>query len=124
MERSCFKVDYGVNRIINRVEKAKPSYLERIAEEKARKEMPEEKQEIIEEKEETEREPLSGIANTIMIRKSKRKFLVVSLNPLCCDENGNALNSEEASHHQSIPQTVEVPISQKQEEGTPKSTKK
>ena len=124
MERSCFKVNYEVNCIINRVEKAKPSYLERIAEEKARKEMPEEKQEIIEEKEETEREPLSGIANTIMIRKSKRKFLVVSLNPLCCDENGNALNSEEASHHQSIPQAVEVPISQKQEEGTPKSTKK
>ena len=71
-----------------------------------------------------EREPLSGIANTIMIRKSKRKFLVVSLNPLRCDENGNSLNSEEASHHQSIPQTVEVPIPQKQEEGTPKSTKK
>ena len=41
MERSCFKVNYEVNCIINRVEKAKPSYLERIAEEKARKEMPE-----------------------------------------------------------------------------------
>ena len=112
---------------MNRVEKAKPSYLERIAEEKERKENPPEKSEEVKETEETEekeREPLSGIANTIMIRKSKRKFLVVSLNPVCCDENGNSLNSDTASQHQSIPQTVEVPLSQKQEEGAPKSTKK
>ena len=73
-----------------------------------------------------ELEPLSGIPNTIMIRKSKRKFLVVSMNTILRDENGCYLGETDVSN---IPQTVEVPVKQKASgdsatEEKPVSTKK
>lgn len=57
-----------------------------------------------------------------MIRKSKRKFLVVSLNTIHRDENGCYLGDVD---HTSIPKTVEVPITKKEDEpSAPRSTKK
>lgn len=36
-------------------------------------------------------EPLSGIENTLMIRKSKRKFLVVSEDPVIVNQIGKVV---------------------------------
>lgn len=105
--------------IDSRVEIAKPSYLERIKEDKESKNKPIEEPKV---EEEEKPEPLSGVPNTIMIRKSKRKFLVVSLNTIHRDENGCYLGDVD---HSSIPKTVEVPINKKEDEtSAPKSTKK
>lgn len=41
-------------------------------------------------------DPPSGIPNTVMIRKSKRKFLVVSMKPIYRDEEGKLVNMEES----------------------------
>ena len=107
---------------MNRVEKAKPSYLDRIKEEQENKITPKEEVKVVEE--ETEFPPISGIPNTIMIRKSKRKFLVVSLNTIHRDENGFYVGNTPAP----APKTVELPIPSKPNETPnpekPQSTKK
>ena len=90
-----------------RVEIAKPSYLDRIQEERERLangNIPKPEEEI----EHIETEPLSGIENTLMIRKSKRKFLVVSEDPIVMNQIGQVLKERQ----------VEIP------EGSTISTKK
>ena len=61
------------------MEKAKPSYLDRMKEDK---EGSPEKEEESKTADVPKREPISGIPNTLTIRKSKRKFLVVSETPV------------------------------------------
>ena len=99
------------------MEKAKPSYLERIKEVQDNSNAPKEEVEKVEE--ETEFAPLSGIPNTIMIRKSKRKFLVVSLNTIHRDENGYAIGNTSPA----VPKMVTIPGETPNGE-TPQSTKK
>ncbi|KAK8802519.1 hypothetical protein WA171_006198 [Blastocystis sp. BT1] len=90
-----------------KVEIAKPSYLDRIQEERERLangNIPKPEEEI----EHIKTEPLSGIENTLMIRKSKRKFLVVSEDPIVMNQIGQVLKERQ----------VEIP------EGSTISTKK
>ena len=84
--------------------------MERIKEEQEKKNKSDETLQDKTEADGGELEPLSGIPNTIMIRKSKRKFLVVSMNTVLRDENGCYLGETDISN---IPQTVEVPVKQK-----------
>ena len=105
------------------MEKAKPSYLERMHED----DHPEE--ETKKEEEETEeRAPISGIPDTLMIRKTKRKFIVVSLHTIHRDEEGNILSVGGSTDFDSDavaskPDTVKVE-SKQDKEGAPVSTRK
>ena len=55
------------------------------------------------------REPISGIPNTLTIRKSKRKFLVVSETPVIMNQLGTVM--EEAPSD--VPSSVTLPTSTK-----------
>ena len=106
----------------SRVEKAKPSYLERMHED----DHPEE--ETKEEEKKEERAPISGIPDTLMIRKTKRKFIVVSLHTIHRDEKGNILSVGGSTDFDSDalaskPDTVNVEI-QQNKEGAMVSTRK
>ena len=66
------------------------------------------------EESETRIDPPSGIPNTLLIRKSKRKFFVTSLNPIYKDEDGNVLSMEtegntKESDGSSVPENVSAP---------------
>ena len=107
--------------LIIRVECAKPSYLELIKQEKEEKEEKEKEKGDKEagdatktEESETRIDPPSGIPNTLLIRKSKRKFFVTSLNPIYKDEDGNVLSMEtegnaKESDGSSVPENVSAP---------------
>ena len=117
MERKYFEVFLYRCRITNRIECAKPSYLELIKEEKEK-----EKEKMnTEAADSTKKEesvvklaPPSGIPNTLLIRKSKRKFFVASINPVYKDEEGNVISMETESstnepHDSSLPESVSIP---------------
>ena len=88
------------------MEKAKPSYLDRMKEDK---EVNTEKEEEAKPAEVPKREPISGIPNTLTIRKSKRKFLVVSETPVILNQLGTVI--EETSSD--VPLSVTLPTSTK-----------
>lgn len=88
------------------MEKAKPSYLDRMKEDK---EGSPEKEEESKPADVPKREPISGIPNTLTIRKSKRKFLVVSETPVIMNQLGTVVE-EGASD---APTSVTLPTSTK-----------
>ena len=96
MEGKGSKVLFDVEWIPNRIEHAKPSYLEIIKEEKNKQLYP--SPEPAPEEPTAKLDPPSGIPNTVMIRKSKRKFLVVSMKPIYRDEEGKLVNVEESDN--------------------------
>ena len=106
--------------IRDRVERAKPSYLERIKEEQERLEKLKTGQAIDEDTKQEDgtsnREPLSGIADTIMIRKSKRKFFVVANKPVVINQVGDIISDN-------VVQTPET-MNEENKGTTPISTKK
>ena len=97
----------------NRIECAKPSYLELIKEEKEKVNV--EVADSTKKEESVARlDPPSGIPNTLLIRKSKRKFFVASINPVYKDEDGNVIPMETESstneaHDSSLPENVSIP---------------
>lgn len=103
------------------MERAKPSYLEKIKEERERLEKLRSGQPVEEEPEKVEeapkREPLSGIPNTIMIRKSKRKFFVVANQPVVVNQVGDVLSDSAVSTASSTEES-------KSSETAPVSTRK
>lgn len=105
--------------IRDRVERAKPSYLERIKEEQERLEKLKSGQAIEEEAKQEDgassREPLSGIADTLMIRKSKRKFFVVANKPVVINQVGDILSDNviQTSENMSEENKGAMPVSTK-----------
>ena len=99
--------------VTNRIECAKPSYLELIKEEKEKVNV--EVADSTKKEESVARlDPPSGIPNTLLIRKSKRKFFVASINPVYKDEDGNVIAMETESstneaHDSSLPENVSIP---------------
>ncbi|KAM7454923.1 hypothetical protein BLSTO_04318 [Blastocystis sp. subtype 1] len=99
---------------ILKVEKAKPSYLDRLKE----KDVP--KEESIVKEEEAPQPPSS---DSLMIRKTKRKYLVVSLHTICRNEYGDVISS--APEGKSVPEPNSLIQVQKDgEEGIHVSTRK
>ena len=101
------------SQVTNRIECAKPSYLELIKEEKEKVNV--EVADSTKKEESVARlDPPSGIPNTLLIRKSKRKFFVASINPVYKDEDGNVIAMETESstneaHDSSLPENVSIP---------------
>lgn len=99
---------------MSRVEKAKPSYLDRLKE----KDVP--KEESVVKEEEAPQPPSS---DSLMIRKTKRKYLVVSLHTICRNEYGDVISS--APEGKSVPEPNSLIQVQKDgEEGIHVSTRK
>lgn len=88
------------------MEKAKPSYLDRMKEDK---EGNTEKEEEPKPVEVPKREPISGIPNTLTIRKSRRKFLVVSETPVIVNQLGTVVEENSSD----VPSSVTLPTSTK-----------
>ena len=61
------------------------------------------------------REPLSGIADTIMIRKSKRKFFVVANKPVVINQVGDILSDNVVQTSENVNEDNKgaIPISTK-----------
>lgn len=96
------------------MEKAKPSYLDRLKE----KDVP--KEESVVKEEEAPQPPSS---DSLMIRKTKRKYLVVSLHTICRNEYGDVISS--APEGKSVPEPNSLIQVQKDgEEGIHVSTRK
>lgn len=96
------------------MEKAKPSYLDRLKEKDVPKEEP-----IVKEEE----APQPPSSDSLMIRKTKRKYLVVSLHTICRNEYGDVISS--APEGKSVPEPNSLIQVQKDgEEGIHVSTRK
>ena len=101
-----------------RVEKAKPSYLDRLKEKDTPKEEPTVKE---------EEAPQLVSNDSLMIRKTKRKYLVVSLHTICRNEYGDVISSgnSNASDGKSVPEPSSmVKPNNGGEEGSHVSTRK
>ena len=96
------------------MEKAKPSYLDRLKEKDVPKEEP-----VVKEEE----APQPPSSDSLMIRKTKRKYLVVSLHTICRNEYGDVISS--APEGKSVPEPNSLIQVQKDgEEGIHVSTRK
>ena len=88
------------------MEKAKPSYLDRMKEDKEGSPEKEEESKLADV---PKREPISGIPHTLTIRKSKRKFLVVSETPVIMNQLGTVVEEGVSD----APTSVTLPTSTK-----------